>query len=77
MFDEKDLLIDARHVTRRFPTNDGRMLTACDDINLKFYKGNTHAHTTNSDGRVPPEESMKRTCGLRVICATSDPWRSR
>ena len=41
MFDEKDLLIDARHVTRRFPTNDGRMLTACDDINLKFYKGKT------------------------------------
>ena len=40
MFDEKDLLIDARHVTRRFPTNDGRLLTACDDINLKFYKGN-------------------------------------
>ncbi len=41
MFDEKDLLIDARHVTRRFPTNDGRLLTACDDINLKFYKGKT------------------------------------
>ena len=41
MFDEKDLLIDARHVTRRFPTNDGRLLTACDDVNLKFYKGKT------------------------------------
>ena len=41
MFDEKDLLIEARHVTRRFPTNDGRMLTACNDVNLKFYKGKT------------------------------------
>ena len=41
MFDEKDLLIDARHVTRLFPTNDGRMLTACDDVSLKIYKGRT------------------------------------
>ena len=41
MFDEKDLLIEARHVTRRFPTNDGRLLTACNDVNLKFYKGKT------------------------------------
>ena len=41
MFDEKDLVIEAKHVTRRFPTNDGRLLTACNDINLKFYKGKT------------------------------------
>ena len=41
MFDENDLLIEARHVTRRFPTNDGRMLTAVNDVNLKFYKGKT------------------------------------
>ena len=41
MFDEKDLLIEAKHVTRRFPTNDGRELLACNDVNLKFYKGKT------------------------------------
>ncbi len=41
MFDEKDLVIEAKHVTRRFPTNDGRELTACNDVNLKFYKGKT------------------------------------
>jgi len=41
MFDEKDLLIEARHVTRRFPTNDGRELIACNDVNLKLYKGKT------------------------------------
>ena len=41
MFDEKDLVLEAKHVTRRFPTNDGRMLTACNDINLKMYKGKT------------------------------------
>ena len=41
MFDKKDLLIEARHVTRRFPTNDGRVLTAVNDVNLKFYRGKT------------------------------------
>ncbi len=41
MFDEKDLVLEAKHVTRRFPTNDGRELTACNDVNLKFYRGKT------------------------------------
>ena len=41
MFDEKDLVLEAKHVTRRFPTNDGRLLTACNDVNLKMYKGKT------------------------------------
>ena len=41
MFDEKDLLLEARHVTRRFPASGGRVPTACNDVNLKFYKGKT------------------------------------
>lgn len=41
MFDEKDLILEARHVTRRFPASGGRVLTACNDINLKFYRGKT------------------------------------
>lgn len=41
MFDEKDLLLEAKHVTRRFPVPGGRILTACDDVSLKFYKGKT------------------------------------
>ncbi len=36
MFDEKDLLLEARHVTRRFPTPSGRELVACNDVNLKL-----------------------------------------
>ena len=27
---------------------------------LRFYKGNTHTHTTLSDGRVSPEECICR-----------------
>lgn len=41
MFDEKDLILEAKHVTRRFPVSGGRELTACNDINLKFYRGKT------------------------------------
>ena len=41
MFDEKDMILEAKHVTRRFPASGGRELTACNDINLKFYKGKT------------------------------------
>ena len=41
MFDEKDLILEAKHVTRRFPAAGGRELTACSDVNLKFYRGKT------------------------------------
>ena len=41
MFDEKDMILEAKHVTRRFPASGGRELTACNDISLKFYKGKT------------------------------------
>ena len=41
MFDERDLILEARHVTRRFPAAGGRDLTACNDVSLKLYKGKT------------------------------------
>ena len=41
MFDEKDLLLEARHVTRRFPAPGGKELVACNDVNLKLYRGKT------------------------------------
>ena len=52
MFDEKDLLLEARHVTRRFPASGGRVLTACNDVNLKFYKGKTLGLIGESGGPV-------------------------
>lgn len=41
MFENKEVVLEARHVTRRFPASGGRTLVANDDINLKFYKGET------------------------------------
>ena len=41
MFDKNEIVLEARHVTRRFPTASGKLLLANNDINLKFYKGKT------------------------------------
>lgn len=41
MFDEKDMILEAKHVTRKFPASGGRTLVACNDVNLKLYKGKT------------------------------------
>ena len=41
MFDEKDMILEAKHVTKIFPASGNRTLVACNDINLKFYKGKT------------------------------------
>lgn len=41
MFEHDEVILEAKHVTRRFPVSDGRTLVANDDINLKFYKGKT------------------------------------
>ena len=45
------------------------------DPNLKCYKGNTHTHTTNSDGRVSPEECMRqyKAAGYDFLALT-DHW---
>ena len=41
MFEDSEVLLEARHITRRFPTNSGSELVACNDVNLKLYKGKT------------------------------------
>ena len=41
MSNEKELILEAKHVTRKFPASNNRVLTACNDINLKMYRGKT------------------------------------
>ncbi len=36
-----ELLLQARHITRCFPASGGRWLTACNDVNLNIYRGQT------------------------------------
>ena len=45
------------------------------DPALRFYKGNTHTHTTLSDGRVSPEECMRqyKAAGYDFLALT-DHW---
>ena len=41
MSESKEVILETKHVTRRFRTTDGRTLLANNDVNLKFYKGET------------------------------------
>lgn len=41
MSNERELILEAKHVTRKFPASNNRTLVACNDINLKLYKGKT------------------------------------
>lgn len=41
MSDEKEEILTIEHVVKRFPVADGRMLTACDDVSLSLYQGET------------------------------------
>ena len=36
MFEHDEVVLEAKHVTRRVPASGGRTLVANDDINLKF-----------------------------------------
>lgn len=38
---EKEEILTIEHVVKRFPVADGRMLTACDDVSLSLYQGET------------------------------------
>jgi len=41
LFNEEEVILETKHVTKRFLEEDGRELVACNDVNLKFYKGKT------------------------------------
>ncbi|MDU2065959.1 MAG: ATP-binding cassette domain-containing protein [Sporomusaceae bacterium] len=38
---EKAAILEIDHVIKRFPVADGRMLTACNDVSLSLYQGET------------------------------------
>lgn len=41
MYERERLVVEAKHITKKFPASGGRVLTACDDVSLNFYKGQT------------------------------------
>ncbi|TWH49170.1 ABC transporter ATP-binding protein [Sporomusa sp. KB1] len=38
---EREKVLEIKHVVKRFPVSDGRMLTACNDVSLLLYQGET------------------------------------
>lgn len=41
MFKEEKMILRTDHIVKQFPVSGGRILTACDDINLNVYRGKT------------------------------------
>lgn len=41
MSENHELILEAKHITRRYPAPNGRTLTACQDVSLNFYRGQT------------------------------------
>ena len=41
MSENREVILEAKHVTRRFAASHGRTLLANNDISLKMYKGET------------------------------------
>ncbi len=41
MSETHELILEARHVTKKYPASGGRTLTANNDVNLELYKGRT------------------------------------
>jgi peptide/nickel transport system ATP-binding protein len=35
------VVLEIKHLTKKFPVEDGRLLTACDDVSLEAYEGQT------------------------------------
>lgn len=65
MFDERDLLLEARHVTREFPVSGGRTLTACKDVSLNFYRGKTLG--------VVGESGCGKSTFMRMVVSLDEP----
>ncbi len=38
---KSEVIMEARHVTKKFPASGGRSLLACNDVNLSVYRGKT------------------------------------
>lgn len=41
MSEKSEVILEAKHVTKKFPAADGRVLLANNDVSLKMYKGKT------------------------------------
>ena len=39
--EKEEVILEAKHVTRRFPLPDGQVFTACSDVSLTLHKGKT------------------------------------
>lgn len=41
MYDEQSVILEIKDLTKKFPVDGGKLLTACDKVNLRVYAGQT------------------------------------
>ena len=61
----KDLILEVKHVTKTYPSEDGRSLIANNDINLNLYRGKTLG--------VVGESGCGKSTLMRIVVALEKP----
>ena len=65
MFREDDMIMESRHIVKQFPASGGRVLTACNDIDLNVYKGKTLG--------IVGESGCGKSTFVRMVIQMDDP----
>ncbi len=65
MFREDDMILESRHIVKQFPASGGRVLTACNDIDLNVYKGKTLG--------IVGESGCGKSTFVRMVIQMDDP----
>ncbi len=65
MFREADMIMESRHIVKQFPASGGRILTACNDIDLNVYKGKTLG--------IVGESGCGKSTFVRMVIQMDDP----
>lgn len=65
MSETQELILEAKHVTKKYPASGGRMLTANDDVSLNMYRGRTLG--------VVGESGCGKSTFMRMVVSLEEP----
>lgn len=65
MSETQELILEAKHVTKKYPASGGRMLTANNDVSLKMYRGRTLG--------VVGESGCGKSTFMRMVVSLEEP----
>ncbi|MGI6007651.1 MAG: oligopeptide/dipeptide ABC transporter ATP-binding protein [Ruminococcus sp.] len=65
MSDKHELILEARHITKKYPASNGRMLVANNDVSLNMYRGRTLG--------VVGESGCGKSTFMRMVVSLEEP----